>query len=83
MIEGADVLARVERLVPQVAASADAIEAARRLPAPLVATLHEAGMFRLLLPRARRRRAVARGIHPHHRPAAAGRDDHFETVGRS
>jgi alkylation response protein AidB-like acyl-CoA dehydrogenase len=48
MTQPAGVLDRVERLVPQVAASADAIEAGRRLPAPLLAALHEGGMFRLL-----------------------------------
>jgi alkylation response protein AidB-like acyl-CoA dehydrogenase len=45
-------LERVHRLAPRIAASADDIERGRRLPAPLVAALHEAGMFRLLLPRA-------------------------------
>jgi alkylation response protein AidB-like acyl-CoA dehydrogenase len=51
---GADTtpLERAQRLAPQIAASADEIERGRRLPAALVAALHEAGMFRLLLPRA-------------------------------
>jgi alkylation response protein AidB-like acyl-CoA dehydrogenase len=46
-----DLRERVERLVPEIAACADEIERERRLPEPLVAVLHEAGMFRLLLPR--------------------------------
>jgi alkylation response protein AidB-like acyl-CoA dehydrogenase len=45
-------LERARRLAPQIAASADEIERGRRLPGALVAALHEAGMFRLLLPRA-------------------------------
>lgn len=45
-------LGRAQRLAPRIAACADEIERGRRLPEPLVAALHEAGMFRLLLPRA-------------------------------
>ena len=48
----AGLLERAQRLVAEVAASADEIERGRRLPPALVAALHQAGMFRLLLPRA-------------------------------
>jgi alkylation response protein AidB-like acyl-CoA dehydrogenase len=46
-----DPLARVAALAPAIEAAADEIERARRLPSALVEVLHEAGMFRLLLPR--------------------------------
>jgi len=39
-------------LAPEIAARADEIEAARRLPADLAATLAGAGLFRLIAPRA-------------------------------
>ena len=47
-----DALDRARALVPQVAAAADEIERGRRLPEPLVAALHDAGLFQMLLPRA-------------------------------
>ena len=46
-----DPLARAKDLAPTIAAAADQIEHERRLPAALVDRLHDAGMFRLLLPR--------------------------------
>jgi alkylation response protein AidB-like acyl-CoA dehydrogenase len=46
-----DYLARAEALAPRIAAAADEIERERRLPPHLLAALHEAGFFRLLLPR--------------------------------
>jgi alkylation response protein AidB-like acyl-CoA dehydrogenase len=48
---GADCLRRVRTLAPKIAAAADEIEAKRELPADLVAALHDAGVFRMLLPR--------------------------------
>ncbi len=46
------VLERVQALVPRIAAASDQIERDRRLPPELVAALVDAGLFRLLLPRA-------------------------------
>ena len=46
-----DAVARAEGLVEFLKGCADAIEARRALPADVVAALHEARMFRLLLPR--------------------------------
>jgi alkylation response protein AidB-like acyl-CoA dehydrogenase len=46
-----DHLARARRLAPGIAAFAERIEAERRLPEELLALLHEAGLYRLLLPR--------------------------------
>jgi len=47
-----DPIARARALAPLLAAAAPRIEAARELPADVMAALHDAGMFRLLLPRA-------------------------------
>jgi indole-3-acetate monooxygenase len=44
-------LARIRALAPEIAAAAEAIERERQLPEPLVARLHEAQAFRMLLPR--------------------------------
>jgi alkylation response protein AidB-like acyl-CoA dehydrogenase len=46
-----DILDRARALTPRITACADEIERLRRLPDPLATALHEAGMFRLLLPR--------------------------------
>ncbi len=46
-----DYLERLQTLAPRIADSLQQIEQERRLPAPLVRALHEAGFFRLLLPR--------------------------------
>lgn len=46
-----EALERARGLAPRIAASADEIERERRLPEALVAALHDAGLFRLLLPR--------------------------------
>jgi alkylation response protein AidB-like acyl-CoA dehydrogenase len=46
-----DAVARAHGVVELLRASADRIEAGRALPADIVAALHEARMFRLLLPR--------------------------------
>src|SRR5262249_20866338 len=48
---GDDYVERARRLAPQIEASADQIEQERRLAAPVLDALFEAGMFRLLLPR--------------------------------
>jgi indole-3-acetate monooxygenase len=51
--EGArQVVERARRLVPLIEAAADRIEAERQLPDPVLAALFDAGLFRLLLPRA-------------------------------
>jgi len=42
--------ARVRELGPAIAAAADAIEKTRRIPEPLLTQLHEARLFRMLLP---------------------------------
>jgi alkylation response protein AidB-like acyl-CoA dehydrogenase len=46
-----DYLARAHALVPLLEAAAPRIEAARAFPPDVLAALHDAGMFRLLLPR--------------------------------
>jgi alkylation response protein AidB-like acyl-CoA dehydrogenase len=46
-----DAVARAHGMVELLSASADRIETARALPADIVAALHEARLFRLLLPR--------------------------------
>ena len=45
------VVADVERIAPAIRAAADEAERARRLPPALLDALHEAGLFRMLLPR--------------------------------
>src|SRR6187399_1483355 len=45
------VIARAEAVRPHVAAASNDIEATRRLPPALLDKLHEARLFRLLLPR--------------------------------
>ncbi len=45
------VIARADAIRPAVAAAADEIEDTRRLPPALLDKLHDAGLFRLLLPR--------------------------------
>ena len=47
----ADYLAQVDELAPMLAAAADEIDASRELPAALIDSLVERGLFRLLLPR--------------------------------
>ena len=47
-----DYLARARALVTLLDAAAPRIEASRAFPADILAALHDAGMFRLLLPRA-------------------------------
>jgi alkylation response protein AidB-like acyl-CoA dehydrogenase len=48
--ERIDWVARAAALVPAIAAAADRIEAERRIVPEVVAALHEAGLFRMLLP---------------------------------
>jgi indole-3-acetate monooxygenase len=47
-----DFLARARGLVPLIAAAADQIEHERRIPEPVLTALFDAGLYRLLLPRA-------------------------------
>jgi indole-3-acetate monooxygenase len=49
----ADCVARARAIAPLIAAAADRIEAARELPVDVLAALHDARMFRMLLPRSR------------------------------
>jgi alkylation response protein AidB-like acyl-CoA dehydrogenase len=53
-IGASDCFARACALAPRIAAAAPQIEAARELTPDIVAALHEAGLFRLLLPRSLR-----------------------------
>jgi alkylation response protein AidB-like acyl-CoA dehydrogenase len=46
----ANPLARVRELGPAIAAAADTIERTRRIPEPLLTQLHDARLFRMLLP---------------------------------
>jgi indole-3-acetate monooxygenase len=46
-----DPLAMARSLGPAIAAAADTIESTRRIPAPLMAQLHDSRLLRLLLPR--------------------------------
>jgi alkylation response protein AidB-like acyl-CoA dehydrogenase len=46
-----NLISRAEAVRPMVAAASDQIESTRRLPPALLDNLHEAGLFRLLLPR--------------------------------
>src|SRR5436190_2036884 len=50
-LDTTDPVAAAAGLRPLIEAAAARIEAARELPAELVAALHDAGLFRLLLPR--------------------------------
>src|ERR1700723_3854420 len=45
-----DPLARVRELAPAILAAADTIEQTRRIPEPLLTQLHDARLFRMLLP---------------------------------
>ena len=49
-----DYVERADKLAPLIAAHADQIEEACRLPGPVLTALHDAGLFRLLLPRSHR-----------------------------
>ena len=51
MSPDAGMLETARALAPTIAKFADRVEAERRLPAPLADALHEAGLFRMLLPR--------------------------------
>jgi indole-3-acetate monooxygenase len=56
----ADPVARAQQFAEPIAAAADEIERTRRFPEPLLSQLHEAKLFRLLLPRS----AGGEEIHP-------------------
>ena len=49
--QGGDPIARASALAPLIAADAPRIEAEHTLTPGVVAALHEAGLFRMLLPR--------------------------------
>jgi len=51
MTDGLDYVARARALAPTIAKFADQAETERRLPRPLSEALHEAGLFRMLVPR--------------------------------
>jgi alkylation response protein AidB-like acyl-CoA dehydrogenase len=51
LVEDMDFLAAARELMPVIRAAADQAEAERRLPASLVASLRDAGMFRMAVPR--------------------------------
>jgi len=51
MTAATDYVARARALAPTIARFADRADAERRLPRPLSDALHEAGLFRMLLPR--------------------------------
>lgn len=51
MPAGGDLIARARDVAPHILAAADMIEAERQLPADLLAQLHAARLYRMLLPR--------------------------------
>jgi alkylation response protein AidB-like acyl-CoA dehydrogenase len=46
-----DYIARARELLPQIAKAAAGVEAGRRLDEQIIAALHEAGLFRMMMPR--------------------------------
>jgi alkylation response protein AidB-like acyl-CoA dehydrogenase len=50
-VDPIDYIARARRLVPLIAAAADRTEKERRIPDDVRRAMHEAGLFRMLLPR--------------------------------
>ena len=48
--QGSAMLARIEAIVPEIAARAQEIERNGRLPADIIAKLEDAGLFRMMLP---------------------------------
>ncbi|HEX3990308.1 MAG TPA: acyl-CoA dehydrogenase family protein [Acetobacteraceae bacterium] len=51
-VSGADCLARAHTLIPLLQSAAARIDSARELPDDVLDAMHDAGMFRLLIPRA-------------------------------
>jgi indole-3-acetate monooxygenase len=47
-----DIVERTRLLVPEIAKASDAVERERRIPEPLLTQVHDAGLYRMLLPRA-------------------------------
>src|SRR5262245_44743826 len=47
----AELIERAQALAPLIAGAAERIEAKREIPEPVLAALHEARLFRMLLPR--------------------------------
>src|SRR3546814_12423885 len=46
-----DWIERAEAIAPRIAAAADGIERTRRLPPDLLTAMHDAALFRMMLPR--------------------------------
>ncbi len=72
-----DYVARVRALAPLIAEAASDVEAGRRLDDAVVAALHDAGLFRMMMPAlARRRRGAPVGVRAGDRNDRPGRCEH-------
>ena len=50
-LSGVDWVARAEALIPQIEAASDQIEADRRVTDEVMAAIHDAQLFKMLMPR--------------------------------